>query len=95
MFNKKSPIKLVFCTIAIFICIFIFGCDERIDKATSIDCGKIQIGENLYLKKILIRSNSGCDNVYLLVNGKDEIVSGTSNTYQVGKTFVTVASITK
>jgi hypothetical protein len=78
--------------LTLFVCIFILGCSERIDDASTVDCGKVKIGNNLYLKKIRVGS---LDKVYFLVNERDEIISGTSGTYRVGKVEVSVSSVTK
>jgi hypothetical protein len=50
---------------------------------TVFDCGKIQIGDNVYLKKIIIDSDQSEEKVYIVVNEKDEIVSGCSTTYTI------------
>lgn len=79
------------------ICLFILGCycSERIENASITDCGKIQIGVNLYLKKIEVEYPANIDKVYFLVNDRDEIISGASTIYSVGKTTETTSTIMK
>jgi mRNA-degrading endonuclease RelE of RelBE toxin-antitoxin system len=55
------------------------SCQQRIENQSIKDYGKKQIGENLYIKKVLV----GEDRVYFLVNEKDEVVTGTSTSYTV------------
>ena len=70
--------------IVVALALFI-GCSGRIDHAQIVDQGKVQIGPNLYLKKLIVIGGAASDKVYVLVNDQDELVAGTSATYQVGK----------
>ena len=48
------------------------------ENATVYDEGKKEIGDNLYLKKLIIKS----DYIYLLVDSTDNLVSTSVNTVQ-------------
>jgi len=78
-----------------FVILIVVGCSRRIDNATVIDQGKVQISDSLYLKKISVKSDDFVDNVYFLVNERDEIVSGSTNVYFAGKVSKSVTSIVK
>jgi hypothetical protein len=60
-------------------------CSGRIDNTKIEDFGKVQIGTNLYLKKIKLGGGFSTDRVYILVNGNDEVIAGTTTVYRVGK----------
>lgn len=56
---------------------FLFiSCEPNIENASIKDCGIKQIGENLYLKKVVI----GNDRIYLLVDRDGKLVSNTTST---------------
>jgi len=64
----KSPFQLGIVSLA---CMFLF-CSEAMDKQSVEDCGKKEIGQGVYLKKILV----GDDRVYMLVDENDKLING-------------------
>jgi len=64
----------------ILTCLLVACGRTNIEHNKIYDAGKKQIGNNLYLKKMYV----GRDRVYILINEKDEIISGlTSTSYTV------------
>jgi hypothetical protein len=56
---------------------FLFlNCESNIENASIKDCGIKQIGENLYLQKVVI----GSDRIYLLVDRDGKLVSNITST---------------
>lgn len=55
------------------------SCVSRIENQDIEDYGVKQVGENLYLKKVLV----GRDRVYFLVDKDGNVVSGTSSNWKV------------
>lgn len=65
-------LKIILVSVAL---LFVF-CSDRIEDQNIKFQGKAQIGDNLYIKKIMI----GSDRVYFLVDQNDNLVTGTVNT---------------
>lgn len=65
------------CASLIALGLLTMGCISRMEDVKIEDYGKQQIGENLYLKKIVLNSN---DRVYILVDGDDKLVSANTST---------------
>jgi len=56
------------------------SCYSRIENAGVTDCGKKEIGNGLYLKKIVV----GGDRIYMLVDENDKLITGsTASSYTV------------
>lgn len=73
---------LIFVSIIMLACI---SCRTDITEDNLKDAGKKQVGPNIYLKKLYV----GTDRIYILVNEKDELISGSINssyTVTQGKT---------
>jgi len=66
-------------TLLVLALLFI-SCSTDIEKASVYDCGKKEIGEGLYLKKIMV----GSDRVYMLVDENGRLINGsTASSYTV------------
>lgn len=60
--------------------LFLFSCTTNIEDQSIKDAGIKQISDNLFLKKIYV----GDDRIYILINEKDEVVSGNiSSSYTI------------
>ena len=78
-------------TIIFLALLVLVSCSGNIENKTVTDCGKKQIGDNLYLKKLSIAG----DRIYLLVDENDRLISGntaTSYTVSTGKNHRTTYS---
>jgi hypothetical protein len=69
------------------------GCETRrmdVGDTTIEDCGKLKVGINLYLKKVVINEY---DKVYFFVDEKDNLISGASASYMQGKVQKSVSTV--
>ena len=88
----KVVLLLVF---AIFIACFP---EPRMEECGVKDCGRTQIGDNIYLKKLYIDRGTlyNRDRIYLLVDSTDKLISNTSKIdIQDGKVQSTKTFIVK
>ena len=67
-------------TIIIILSILFVSCISRIENQNIEEYGKKQIGDNIYIKKIII----GSDRIYMLVDENDKlIINGLSTSYTI------------
>ena len=82
--NQEETVTLRFVLFQLLIVIgiaIIILCTPRIENQSIEDYGIKQVGENLYLKKVLV----GQDRVYFLVDSEGRVISGTSTNWTVSK----------
>jgi hypothetical protein len=86
---------MIKCLSVVVFC-FLISCDlsEKVTQTTvAEEMGRIKIGENVWLVKMLVHGDSYTDKVYFLVNDSGTVISGVGADYSSGKAHSTVSTI--